>query len=159
MNEFLTMWLIRRNRQRADDFLVKRPIVCANIDDDSQNETVTGQIAIREFAFLLDAGLRAKAKPRSLEDAVASLEAWDPDLALVDHPYKQLFSLHGVQRDEAQEYICERRRLAGDQNAYGEFFMTVFTLKLAKESGGGLELLWVKEDGQWQIISYDVLEP
>ena len=159
MNEFLTMWLLRRNRQRADDFLVKRPIVCANIDDDTQNETVTGQIAIREFALLLDAGLRAKTKPRSLDDAVAALEAWDPELALVDHPYKQLFSLHGVQRDEAQEYICESGRLSGNPDAYGEFFMTVFTLKLAKESGGGLELLWVKEDGQWQIISYDVLEP
>ncbi|MEP7271583.1 MAG: hypothetical protein ABI882_08755 [Acidobacteriota bacterium] len=159
MNEFLTTWLVKRNRQRADDFLVKRPVACINADSDEENETVSGNIAIKEFALLLDAGLRAKAKPRSLDDAVSAIEAWDPELVFVDHPFKQLFSLRGMQRDDAAEYVCDSLKFAGDPNAYGDFFLTTFTLKLAKENGGGLELLWMKEDGKWQIISYDVLEP
>jgi hypothetical protein len=92
-------------------------------------------------------------------ESVAAIEPWDPELVFIDHPYKQLFALRGIQRDEAAEYMCESTRLAGDPNAYGHFYLTNFSLKLAKESGGGLELLWTKEEGRWQIVSYDLLEP
>jgi hypothetical protein len=159
MNDFLTVWLIKRDRRRADDFLTRRPVVCANLDNDQENETAAGQTAIREFALLLDAGLRAKGKRRTLEEAVAAIEPWDPELVFIDHPYKQLFALRGIQRDEAAEYMCESTRLAGDPDAYGHFYLTNFSLKLARENGGGLELLWTKEEGRWQIISYDLLEP
>jgi hypothetical protein len=159
MNDFLTTWLIKRDRRRADDYLTKRPVACTNTDNDEENETVSGEMAIREFALILDAGLRAKGKRRTLEDSVAAVEPWEPEMVFIDHPYKQFFALRGIQRDEAAEYMCESSRLAGDPDAYGQFYLTDFTLKLAKESGGGLELLWTKEDGQWQIISYDILEP
>jgi hypothetical protein len=159
MHEFLTVWLIKRDRKRADDYLVKRPVACANLDGDRENETAEGETAIREFALLLDAGLKARSKQRSLDDAVAALTAWDPEMVFVDHPYKHLFSLHGIQRDEAAEYMCDSLRLAGDPNAYGHFYLADFKLNLAKENGGGLEILWMKEGGKWKIISYDILEP
>jgi len=158
MHDFLTTWLIRRDRTRADDYLTKRPVACTNIDDEEENETISCQLAIREFALLLDVGLKAKNKQRTLEGAVAAVEPWDPKLVLIDQPYKQLFALRAVQREEAAEFMCKRSGLAGDPDAYGQFYKTIFILKLAKESGGGLELLWTKEDGQWQIISYDILE-
>jgi len=158
-HDFLTTWLVKHDRRLADDYLTKRPAVCANLDGDQENETASGQTAIREFALLLDAGLKAKGKRRPLEATVAAIEPWDPELVFVDHQYKSLFALRGIQRDEAAEYMCESSRLAGDPNAYGQYYLTTFTLKLAKESGGGLELLWTKEDGKWQIISYDILEP
>jgi hypothetical protein len=159
MHEFLTVWLIKRDRKRADDYLAKRPVACANIDGDRENEMAEGETAIREFALLLDAGLKAKSKPRSLEEAVAAVEPWDPEMVFVDHPHQRFFSLHGIQRDEAAEYMCDSLRLAGDPNAYGHFYLADFKLNLAKENGGGLEILWMKEDGKWQIISYDILEP
>jgi hypothetical protein len=159
MHEFLTVWLIKRDRKRADDYLTKRPVACANIDGDRENETAEGETAIREFALLLDAGLKAKRKYRSLEDAVAPIEPWDSEMVFVDHPYKRVFSMRGIQLDEAAEYMCDSLRLAGDPNAYGRFYLADFKLNLAKENGGGLELLWMKEDGKWQIISYDILEP
>ncbi len=159
MHDFLTTWLIKRDRRRADDYLTKRPAACTNIDDDHENETVSGQMAIREFALLLDVVLKAKGTRRTLLEAVAAVEPWEPELVLIDHPYKQLFALRAVQRDWAAEFMCESSRLAGDPDAYGQFYQTIFILKLAKESGGGLELLWTKEDGHWQIISYDILEP
>jgi hypothetical protein len=159
MHEFLTVWLIKRDRKRADDYLTKRPVACANIDGDRENETAEGETAIREFALLLDAGLKAKSKHRSLEEAVTAVEPWDPEMVFVDHPYKGIFSLHSIQLDEAAEYMCDSLRLAGDPNAYGHFYLADFKLNLAKENGGGLEILWMKEDGKWQIISYDILEP
>jgi hypothetical protein len=159
MHEFLTMWLIKRDRKRADDYLTKRPVACANLDGDRENETAEGETAIREFALLLDAGLKAKSKNRSLEEAVAAIAPWDPEMVFIDHPHKHLFSLHGIQLDEAAEYMCDSLRLAGDPNAYGHFYLADFKLNLAKENGGGLEILWMKEDGKWQIISYDILEP
>jgi hypothetical protein len=55
--------------------------------------------------------------------------------------------------------MCDSLRLAGNPNAYGRFYLADFKLNLAKENGGGLEILWMKEDGKWQIISYDILEP
>jgi hypothetical protein len=158
-HEFLTMWLIKRDRKRADDYLTKRPVACANLDGDRENETAEGETAIREFALLLDAGLKAKSKHRSLEEAVAAVAPWDPEMVFIDHPHKHLFSLHGIQLDEAAEYMCDSLRLAGDPNAYGHFYLADFKLNLAKENGGGLEILWMKEDERWQIISYDVLEP
>lgn len=159
MNDFLTMWLIKRDRRRADDFLTKHPVACANLDDDQENETASGQMAIREFALLLDVGMQAKGKRRTLDEAVAAIEPWDPELVFVNHPYKQFFALRSIQRDEAAEYMCESTRMAGDPNAYGHFHLTNFTLKLERDNGGGLELLWTKEEGRWQIVSYDLLEP
>ena len=159
MNDFLTIWLIKRDRRRADDFLTRHPVACTNLDNDEENETASGQTAIREFALLLDVCLRAKGKRRTLDEAVAVIEPWDPELVFIDHPYKQLFALRGIQRDEAAEYMCESTRMAGDPNAYGYFYLTNFTLKLERDNGGGLELLWTREDGRWQIVSYDILEP
>lgn len=159
MHKFLTVWLIKRDRKRADDYLTKRPVACANLDGDRENETAEGETAIREFALLLDAGLKAKSKHRSLEEAVAAVEPWDTEMIFVDHQYKGLFSLHGIQQDEAAEYMCDSLRLGGDPNSYGQFFLADFKLNLAKENGGGLEILWMKEDRRWQIISYDILEP
>lgn len=158
-NDFLTTWLIKRNRQMADDYLTRRPVTCINVDTDEENEKLSGRMAIQEFALLLDAGLRAKGKRRTLEDAVGVIEPWDPDLIFVDHPYKGLFALRAIQRHEAGEFMCAGLKLDGPPEAYGQFYMTYFVLKLAKENGGGLELLWMKEDGKWQIVSYGVLEP
>lgn len=158
-NDFLTTWLVKRNRQMADDYLTRRPVTCINVDTDEENEVLSGRMAIREFALLLDAGLRAKGKRRTLEEAVGTIEPWDPDLIFVDHPYKGLFALRAIQRHEAGEYMCGGLKLEGPPEAYGQFYLTDFVLKLAKEDGGGLELLWMKEDGKWQIVSYSVLEP
>jgi hypothetical protein len=94
-----------------------------------------------------------------LEVAVAAVEPWDPEMVFVDHPHKRLFSLHASQLEEAGEYMCDSLHLAGYPNAYGNFYLADFKLNLAKENGGGLELLLMKEEGKWQIISYDILEP
>ena len=51
------------------------------------------------------------------------------------------------------------RGFKGGHDEYGHFYLTNFTLKLERDNGGGLELLWTKEDGRWQIVSYDILEP
>src|SRR5262245_37473797 len=159
MNDFLTMWLIKRDRRRADDFLTKHPVACTNLDNDEENETASGQMAIREFALLLDVGLRAKGKRRTLDEAVAAIERWDAGLVFVGHAYEQHIALRGIGGDDAAEYMCESTRMAGDPNAYGHFYLTDFTLKLERENGGGLELLWTREEGRWQIVSYDLLEP
>lgn len=157
-DNFLRTWLINRDIKRADDYLTKRPVACINVDSDEENEVVAGRTAIKDFALMLEAGLRAKRKPSSLEEAVAAIDPWSPEEVFVAHSYQRLFALRGVPRQEAAEFTCEKSRLAGDPNAYGQFYMTYFTLRLARESGGGLALLWTKEDGQWQIVSYEVLE-
>jgi hypothetical protein len=158
-NEFLTLWLIRRDRRRAEDFLTRRPVVCANLDNDRENETATGLMAIREFKLLLDIGLRAEGRRRTLTEAVNAIEPWDTEMVFVTHTYEQLFALRAISREDAAAYMCESSRLTGDAHAYGDFYLTIFGLKLAKEHGGGLELLWTREAGRWQIVSYDVLDP
>lgn len=158
-NEFLTAWLLRRDASRADDYLTKRPVACLSVDEDEENEVVTSTAALRNFAQLLAASLRAKTKRAALADAVSALEPWDPELVFAAHPYQQLFALRAIQRDEAAEFMCARARLTGDPHAYGEFYATYFTLKLGRGNDSGLALLWTKEDGRWQIVSYELLEP
>src|SRR5262249_43235827 len=149
-NEFLTLWLIKHDRRRADDFLTRRPVVCANLDNDQEPETASGQLAIKEFKLLIETGLRASGKRRTLEEAVSPIEPWDPEMAFITHTYEQLFALRAISREEAADYMCESSRLHGDPHAYGDFYLTIFGLKLAREHGGGMELLWPKDGAKWR---------
>ncbi|MBI4470014.1 MAG: hypothetical protein HY650_11910 [Acidobacteria bacterium] len=156
MNNFLTVWLAKQDQQAAVEFLTKHPNACVSIDSDEEDEQLRGEKAKQLFLQMLSLGITATDSGAPLGERIGSIHPWDPELVFIDHPYASLFALRGIQRDDAAEFRCDTSTLAEDPDRYGEYFVTY--LAFTCPSCGGLSFLWYKEDGHWQILSFDMLE-
>lgn len=163
--EFLADWLIRREIDEAMAATSTTMMACTNSDDDTENETVSGNQARDLFRRTLREVSGALGRKGNLGLAIAALPPWDPELRVVNHPFAKQFTLVSVADGEAEEFRCRKTTsAAGDvaapaQQEYGRQFQTLFRFLLPSGEGGGLVLLWSKENDGWRIVSFDALEP
>jgi hypothetical protein len=89
-----------------------------------------------------------------LTSAIEAVPPRDPNRAVTDHPFKREFLLGPVPETEAREYLCDRT--AAPPPA-AEYYGVVFQFRT--EGGGVLGLLWAREGGKWNIVSYQPIRP
>ena len=102
----------------------------------------------------------------SMTEAIDEVLPWTPDQAsrIVSHPYETDFTIIEVRNQVAADFMCSTRRgedpppMPDGPDATGTYYAVVFRFKARADQGGILGLLWDKQDGDWKIVSYDVLQ-
>ena len=164
--EFFTDWLVRRDVDEAMEFFSLRSIACVNIDDDNSAEILTLGKAETTMRELMEHAIDQMGDRDNLTEAIDEVLPWTPDQAarVVDHPYQRDFTIIQVRNQVAADFMCSTRRgappppMPGGPDALGTYWAVVFRFKARADQGGALAVLWDKEDGEWRIVSYDVIE-
>lgn len=161
--EFFNDWLIRRNERSALKFFSPTATACISKDDDSENKGLGTADARKLFIETLQTGNAALKKPRDLSKAIVAVEPWDPAMKVIDHGNKAFFTLVSISDTAAKEFLCSIQSPVEPTEAsaplkYGDYYQTFFSFKIGKGQGGGMVLLWKKQNGRWFIVSYDELE-
>ncbi len=88
------------------------------------------------------------------------------DLRVVEHAGEHAYTLVAVPDSLAGSFSCNKRSTKnpyqpGDEarKVYGNYYATLFTFRTPGEHAAALTLLWGKQEGQWKIISYEVVTP
>ncbi len=96
--------------------------------------------------------------------AIVGVEPWQKDVfTILDHPYRQFFSVFSGPEEQARQYLCdpdpglaqavEQARRRTDS---GSYHATMFRFRF-DEQGGTLALVWAKEAGQWKIVAWSTI--
>ena len=100
----------------------------------------------------------------NLTEAIDAVIPWDPSERLIEHPFQNDFSLLEITSEDTAIYLSESLRGVVSEEApegepeYGKFFSSLFRFKAEENQGGVLGLLWMREIGNWRIISWEVFE-
>jgi hypothetical protein len=105
-------------------------------------------------------------KVQHLRDALEPVKPEHEDLKIVEHTAEHAYTLAAVPDSLVSSFECEKRSTKNPytsddaaQNVYGNYYATLFTFRTAGDHPAALTLLWGKDNGQWKIISYEVVTP
>jgi hypothetical protein len=105
---------------------------------------------------------------RHLRDAVEPVVPQHDDLKIVSHSAQDAYTVVAVPDGLAETFSCRKTTAAhpyevpsGDAQAktYGKYYATLFALRTPGDHPAALTFLWSKVDGQWKIISYEMMAP
>ena len=89
-----------------------------------------------------------------------------PGFKLVSHSGEDAYTVVAVPDDLAETLMCQKEsRQHPYQPAesatptYGKYYGTLFAVRTPGEHNASLAFLWSKDDGQWKIISYEIIAP
>jgi hypothetical protein len=154
--EFLSDWLIRRNLREAMEVVSAEVSSCGNSDSDVENETLAGVPARRLFEGILRQGLRTDRRVSKLSDVIEAINPWDEEYRLRTHAYESLFSLSAISEQEAEEFLCRRLTVLGQEEAVEEADGKRYLMILQfHQSSGVLSLLWQQTPQGWRITAFD----
>jgi hypothetical protein len=157
--EFLTDWLVRRRVDEALHFLSDRTLACLNTDEEVDEELLRDQQARDVASMLMEHTNDVLGDRDNLTEAIDVVLPWDPANVVVHHTFEDDFALVEMPDAKAVQYLCDRRpapdeaaSAAEGELAYGTYYAVIFRFKVA--GGGVLGLLWMRENGNWRIVSY-----
>ena len=158
---FLSDWFLRRRIEEAMEHFSPLAYECLQLfRDPSELETV-GNLETLVLQRLIRIA-EFTGQPETLQDALAPVVPWDPDLHVLSHEQDQAYTLVSFTDHHAEQYDC-RRRAEGrlyhgeGERTHGNHFVSLFTLRKASEHAPAILFLWTKQEGVWRIISYDVM--
>jgi hypothetical protein len=166
-HDFLHLWLVDDNYDGAAKYVSPRSNACVNLYlADGQKPAA----AESEYAQSIQASLtrvgKNVGKVQHLRDALEPVKPEHEDLKIVEHAGEHAYTLAAVPDSLASSFECEKRSTknpyAGDdaaQKVYGNYYATLFTFRTAGDHPAALTLLWGKDNGQWKIISSEVVTP
>ena len=81
----------------------------------------------------------------------------------IPHAYDKDFTVGELMVEHAERYLCEEVPAAPgtpvpQPTDYGIYWASLFKLKLERDQGGVLGLLWKRENGRWKIVSYEAFD-
>jgi hypothetical protein len=154
VQEFLTDWLVRRDVDSALEFMSPRSYACLNLDDDVQREALDARQARETLENLMELTVDELGDRDNLTEAIDEMLPWDKTVRVLSHPYERDFTLGEMTNTHAEQYVCGQiaDRPEDEKDRYGTYWGALFRFK--REKAGALGLLWMKEDGNWRIVSY-----
>ncbi len=164
--EFLTDWLVRETFDEAMGFFSRRVIACINIDEGRQAELLDFDDAVVAMREIMGYAVQELPDRDNLTEAIDEVLPQDQDMAdrIISHPFERDFTLIQVRNRVAADYMCSTRRgedpppMPGGADALGTYYGVLFRFKARDDLGGVIGLLWDKQEGPWQIVSYDVIQ-
>ena len=166
-HDFLHLWLVDDNYDGAAKYVSARSNACVNLylADGEKPRTTEAEYAESIRAALTTVG-KDVGKVQHLRDALEPVRPEHEDLRVVEHAGEHAYTLAAVPDSLASSFECEKRSTkhpyTGDDAAkkiYGNYYATLFTFRTAGDHPAALTLLWGKDNGQWKIISYEVVTP
>ena len=166
-HDFLHLWLVDDNYDGAAMYVSARSDACVNLYLAEGQKPPANEA---EYAESIRKALtkvgKDVGKVQHLRDALEPVKPGHEDLKVVEHAGEHAYTLAAVPDSLASSFECEKRSTknpyAGDdgaQKVYGNYYATLFTFRTAGEHPAALTLLWGKDNGQWKIISYEVVTP
>jgi len=166
-DDFLRDWLLKRNYVAATNYFAPRsyPCIKAAVPSDQPQPSSDAQ-----YLNYMQAAMQTVAQDvgnsQHLSDVVEASEPEHPGLKLVKHGKDQAYTLVAVPDSLAPAMMCEKEShqhpyKGEDSQApkYGDYYDMLFELKTPGEHPASLSFLWGKDNGQWKIISYEMMSP
>jgi len=164
--EFFTDWLVRNEVDEAMHFMSPRIIACINIDDGSREEILDVDTAVVEMREIMEYSIDQLGDRDTMTEAIDEVLPWIPDQAsrIVSHPYESDFTIIEVRNHVAADFMCSTRRgddpppMPGGPDETGTYYGVIMRFKARADQGGIIGFLWDRQEGDWKIVSYDIIE-
>lgn len=165
VDDFLTSWFIDKDYDAAFDYLSPRCYSCYNLyRDEGAAEVRSDEEAARLIREALEQTGETSGVRTNLDSLMASIEPSHPIVHVMTHSAGATYTLTSLPNAIADLADCASR--ARDEPVpddmpldYGETFGANFRFQTQSGEAPVFRTLWVKENGEWKIISYDVEEP
>ncbi len=156
--EFHADWLVRRHLDEAMEFISDEALACLALGTGGtvrKPKRESLREALGETYEVLD-------RATTLSTLIEAVKPWNPDLKLIPHPYDSDFDLFEVSDSLGDSFLCRNRlekrpQQQTAQRKFGTYYGTTFHLRLPEADEGALALLWKRENGQWRIVSFELL--
>lgn len=165
--DFLRDWLLKRNYVAAKNYFARRSYSCikAAVPSDQPQPTSEAQY-LNSMQAAMQTVAQDIGNSQHLSDVVEASAPEHPGLKLVKHHKDQAYTLVAVPDHLAPAMMCEKeshQHPYRDQDSatpvYGNYYDMFFELKTPGEHPASLSFLWGKDNGQWKIVSYEMLSP
>ena len=164
---FLEAWLVEKDIDKALGFVAPSSYPCVNLDlDPGEAPKATPEEQLDRVRLGLERSSANLGPVARLEDIIDGVEPWDPDVHIVTHPREQVYSLLGIPDWMAEDVTCQKRLdgaaatpLEARTPSYGRYYVSAFRFDTVAGETVALLLGWTRENGQWRIFSYRVVEP
>ncbi len=168
-SQFLHSWLISDSFAQASLYFSPRcyPCVTPYLSVDEQAPQTP-----EEYAARIRKGLTIVGKDvgpvRHLRDVIEPVVPDHDGLKMVGHSAQDAYMVVAVPDYLAGSFSCEKwtskepyKATSDDSQAktYGKYYATLFALRTPGDHPAALTFLWSKVDGQWKIISYQLVAP
>ncbi len=166
-HDFLHTWLVDDNYDGAAAWMSPRCNDCVQLYlQEGEKAPATPEEYGAAIRKSLTAVGKQVGKVEHLREALEPVRPEHEDLRLVEHAGEHAYTLVAVPDSLEASFLCAKRSsknpYVGDDEAkkvYGNYYATLFTFRTPGEHAAALTLLWGKQDGQWKIISYEVVTP
>jgi hypothetical protein len=167
--QFLRSWLVADDFGAAARFFSPHSSDCVSAFlSPGQQEPQTAE----QYTASLRAALTTVGKDvgqvHHLRDAIEPVEPEHDDLKTVTHSEAEAYALVAVPDYLASSFTCQKQAASVDPSAaatdsppknYGKYYAMLFALRTPGDNPASLAFLWLKEDGQWKIVSYSLMAP
>ena len=157
--EFLADWLVYRNFDEAMEFISDETLPCLALDPARSVKKAT-RSAMRE---VLETSAARAGRHASLSTIIESSNSWGPNIRPVEHRFSSDFALVEASDSIAESFLCTNRTGKFQRTGtttepkFGAYYATLLRFRIPTAREGVLALLWKKENGQWRMVSYDLL--
>ena len=168
-HDFLHTWLIDDNYDGAARYFSPRCDECVGL---YLAEGEKAPASAQEYSTYIRRTLTTVGndvgKVEHLRDAMEPVRAEHEDLQQVEHAGERAYTLIAVPDYLAGAFLCDQRshhnpyrpeEAPALQKVYGNYYATLFAFRTPGDHQATLTLLWGRQDGQWKIISYEVVTP
>jgi hypothetical protein len=101
-----------------------------------------------------------------LPDVIESVDADHPGLKLVSHKGDNAYTLVAIPDTLAPAMMCQQETQQhpyepeeSQDLKYGDYYGMLFAVRTPGEHPASLSFLWAKDNGQWKIVSYQLVAP
>ncbi len=168
-NQFLHLWLVSDNFDQAAKYFspLCYPCVTPYLSQDEEEPKTPEQYVARIRTGLTIVG-KDVGPVRHLRDAVEPVLPDHEDLKVVGHLEQDAYTVVAVPEYLAESFSCEKWSATqpyvapvpnSQSKAYGKHYAMLFALRTPGDHPAALMFLWSKVDGQWKIISYELMAP
>ena len=165
--DFLRDWLLKRNYVAATNYFSPRSYSCidATVPADQPKPTTTAQY-LNYMQTVMQTVSQDVGNSQHLADVVEAADPEHPGLKLVKHKSEQAYTLVAVPDTLVPAMMCEKESNQHPYQAqesatpkYGDYYDMLFAVRTPGDNPASLSFLWGKDNGQWKIISYEMMSP
>jgi hypothetical protein len=163
-SDFFQAWLIKDNFTDAASYFSPRCFDCiSRYLGEEEKPPASPQEQASYILNSLSAIGKEIGTVHHLKDVLEPVSPEHENLQPIPHAEQAAYSLVAVPDYLAESFLCTKRSAenpyrpaANDSPVYGTYYATLFALRTPGDHPAVVSLLWMKEEGRWKIIAYDI---
>jgi hypothetical protein len=165
VQDFLQAWLVEQKPELSASYFSTRSFACLEEYGPQAGKDINVGVAPYVAARGLAATSKAVGTVTSLQAAVQPTTLDERDIKLMKQPGAAVFSLYQVPNGVAADFECDpakafddfdSSRVSGTAAKYGQYFASVFRLKVRSGKSDAITLLWTKEGKYWRVVAWEI---